>query len=293
MLRLLLVSLIAFATPGLAQDLEGAADHPLVGRFEGSRIIGYEALEFDEVGVPFEPGAEGFETVEGRVTRISYILPDDASGAAVMRSFEESLEEVGFEVLFACETRECGDISYDVDQFPIPRMIVDRFEYRYLTMTGAHEDLETWVTVLWSKSHLQIGVIEGEPFQSRIVPAEEISTGVLETGRAAIYGILFDTDSSDIKPESAAALTEIAAFLSDAADLNVVIVGHTDNQGSLEYNLGLSSRRAQAVVDALVQQYGIEGVRLQHAGAAFLAPVAPNTTSEGRALNRRVEVIAR
>lgn len=293
MLRLLLVSLIAFATPGLAQDLEGAADHPLVGRFEGSRIIGYEALEFDEVGVPFEPGAEGFETVEGRVTRISYILPDDASGAAVMRSFEEALKEVGFEVLFACETRECGDISYDVDQFPIPRMIVDRFDYRYLTMTGAHEDLETWVTVLWSKSHLQIGVIEGEPFQSRIVPAEEISTGVLETGRAAIYGILFDTDSSDIKPESAAALTEIAAFLSDAADLNVVIVGHTDNQGSLEYNLGLSSRRAQAVVDALVQQYGIEGGRLQYAGAAFLAPVAPNTTSEGRALNRRVEVIAR
>ena len=293
MLHLLLVSLIAFATPGLAQDLEGAADHPLVGRFEGSRIIGYEALEFDEVGVPFEPGVEGFETVEGRVTRISYILPDDASGAAVMRSFEEALEEVGFEVLFACETRECGDISYDVDQFPIPRMIVDRFDYRYLTMTGAHEDLETWVTVLWSKNHLQIGIIEGEPFQSRIVPAEEISTGVLETGRAAIYGILFDTDSSDIKPESAAALTEIAAFLSDAADLNVVIVGHTDNQGSLEYNLGLSSRRAQAVVDALVQQYGIEGGRLQHAGAAFLAPVAPNTTSEGRALNRRVEVIAR
>ena len=114
---------------------------------------------------------------------------------------------------------------------------------------------------------------------------------MLETGRAALYGILFDTDSAEIKLESADALAEIAAFLDDASDLQVIIVGHTDNAGLLEYNLGLSARRASAVVDALVESYGITATRLQHAGAAFLAPVAPNTTSEGRALNRRVEVI--
>ena len=294
MLRALFLGwLMCFPSILAAEDLAGASDHPLTGRWEGSVIVGYDVRDFDEFDVPFNTGAEGFQTVEGRVTRISYRLPDASSGAAVMRSFEEALSTEGFEVRFACETKECGDISYDVDQFPLPRMIVDRFDYRYLTMTGVYDDLQTWVTVLWSKDRLQIGVIEGEPFRSRLIPAEEISANVLENGRAAIYGIFFDTDTASIKPESAAAIEEIAKFLRSDPDLKVVIVGHTDNVGSLEYNLGLSARRAQAVVGALTGEHGIEATRLQDAGAAFLAPVAPNTTKEGRALNRRVEVIAR
>ncbi|MEM6422402.1 MAG: OmpA family protein, partial [Pseudomonadota bacterium] len=88
-------------------------------------------------------------------------------------------------------------------------------------------------------------------------------------------------------------LAEMAAFLTANPDLSVVIVGHTDNQGSMEYNLGLSARRAEAVRNALISQHGIDAGRMSHAGAGFLAPVAANTTEAGRALNRRVEIIAR
>ncbi|MEO1638691.1 MAG: OmpA family protein [Pseudomonadota bacterium] len=292
MLRSTLALLFCFSTTAFADDVAGSEDHPLTGRWEGSHIVGYDVKDFDEVDVPFEAGDEGFRKLEGRVTRISYELPDAASGVAVMRGFEEALTEQGFAVAISCETDACGGISYDVDQFPIPRMIVDPFDYRYLTMTGTYDELQTTVTVLWSKDRLQIGVIEGEAFQTRVIPAEEISASVIETGRAAIYGIFFDTDAATIKPESAEAIGEVAAFLSAEPELDVIIVGHTDNVGSLEYNLGLSARRAQAVVDALTGQHGIAGDRLQHAGAAFLAPVAPNTSPVGRALNRRVEVIA-
>ena len=73
--------------------------------------------------------------------------PDSSSGAAVIRGLEETLTAEGFGVAFSCETRECGDISCEVDQFPLPRMIVDRFDFRYATMTGVYEDLQTWVTL--------------------------------------------------------------------------------------------------------------------------------------------------
>ena len=105
------------------------------------------------------------------------------------------------------------------------------------------------------------------------------------------YGIYFDTDKADIKPESAPTLAEMAKFLTEASDLAVVVVGHTDNQGAMDYNLDLSHRRAQAVADALVSGYGIAKDRLTAAGAGFLAPVAPNDNESGRAKNRRVEMI--
>lgn len=301
MIRLILAALIALlpAAAAAQDDVPGSADHPLVGRFDGSAITGYEALDFDVYRLPTAPGAEGFREVEGRVTRIAYILPEGVSAPAAMRNFEAALEARGFETVFACETRDCGGISYDLDQFPLPRMVVDRFDYRlHVARLARPEEGDVHATVLVSpdsagRVRVMLGVIESAPLENRMIDAAEMQSQIGETGRVALYGITFDTDSATIRPESAPTLAEIAAFLTAQPDLQVVIVGHTDNQGSLEYNLGLSQRRAEAVRDALAGEYGIAGERMLHAGAGFLAPVAPNTTEEGRALNRRVEIIAR
>jgi outer membrane protein OmpA-like peptidoglycan-associated protein len=112
-----------------------------------------------------------------------------------------------------------------------------------------------------------------------------------ENGRVEVPGIFFDFGKSDVKPESEPALKELTAMLQANTALKVWVVGHTDNVGSAESNLTLSGARAAAVVKALAQR-GIGANRLAPHGAGPYAPVASNATDEGRARNRRVELVA-
>jgi OOP family OmpA-OmpF porin len=111
------------------------------------------------------------------------------------------------------------------------------------------------------------------------------------SGRVATQGILFDTGSDRIRPESTPTLKEIAAMLRAHPELRVRIEGHTDNVGVKAANLALSEQRAAAVRDALVREYGTDASRLESAGLGDSKPAAPNTTSEGRQTNRRVELV--
>ena len=110
-------------------------------------------------------------------------------------------------------------------------------------------------------------------------------------GRIVLYNILFDFDKADIKPESKPQLEEIARLLQASPNLRLHVVGHTDNVGQLAYNMDLSRRRSQSVVQALVQANGIAAARLTGHGVGPLAPVAPNTDDAGRARNRRTELV--
>jgi OmpA-OmpF porin, OOP family len=112
-----------------------------------------------------------------------------------------------------------------------------------------------------------------------------------ENGHVEVPGIFFDFGKSDIKPESEPALKELTAMLQSTAALKVWVVGHTDNVGPVESNATLSGARAAAVVKALVQRE-IGANRLAAHGAGPYAPVASNATDEGRARNRRVELVA-
>jgi outer membrane protein OmpA-like peptidoglycan-associated protein len=125
------------------------------------------------------------------------------------------------------------------------------------------------------------------------VNAEEMSRAISLDGRVALYGIFFDTNKADIKPESKPALDEIAVLLKQEPALNLHVVGHTDNVGGYEYNLNLSKQRADAVVKILTEQYGVKADRLTSNGVAYLAPVAANSSEDGRAKNRRVELVPR
>lgn len=294
-LLLALCLLILAPAPALAQDVEGSADHPLVGRFDGSWIRAYETREFDEVAVATAPGT--VETVEGAVTRLSYGYPPDTSLVHIARNFTQALEDKGFTIKLDCDQDDCGRINYDVEQFGNSPAWATSFDYRYVMGTRSDADGTVHATLFLSinnsKAMSVVTVTEEEAMSFRMVDAAEMQSELTDTGRVALYGIQFDTDEATIKPESEPTLSEMAAFLTANPDLQIVIVGHTDNQGSMEYNLGLSARRAEAVRDALVSTYGISADRMAHAGAGFLAPLAPNTTEEGRALNRRVEIIAR
>ena len=135
-------------------------------------------------------------------------------------------------------------------------------------------------------------IVERESMRQDVtIDADAMAHDIGAMGKVAIYGILFDTGRADLKPESGATLIEIAKMLNANAGLKVYVVGHTDMTADLATNLKLSQARAQAVANALVTKHGITATRLIPYGAGPYAPVASNRSEEGRAKNRRVELV--
>ncbi len=108
--------------------------------------------------------------------------------------------------------------------------------------------------------------------------------------RIVLRGVNFDFDSASIRPDAAAILDAAAETLKENPSVSVEVAGHTDSIGTEPYNMGLSERRASAVVDALAER-GVESSRMTPRGFGESQPVADNSTSDGRAQNRRVELI--
>jgi OOP family OmpA-OmpF porin len=301
----LLLALSLLAIPGaLAQtgDVAGSRDYPGIGRFAGSVITGYQVKDFDAArlqAAPFDAGKPTDDRrLEGRITRIAYRTNPGPSILEVSRNFETQLAKAGFATLVACDTDACGGIAFTeaVDTLPIPQMWIDGFNYRYFAGRKAEGGRETYASVLVSKNndvvYAQLVVAAIGAIENKMVDAAAMAKGLGEKGHIALYGIYFDTDKSVIKPESGPTLDEIAKLLRAQPALSVLIVGHTDSQGTFDYNLDLSRRRAEAVAAELAKSYKIVNTRLRTAGVGFLAPLGPNTTDDGRALNRRVELVA-
>ena len=282
--------------------MAGARDFPGVGRFAGSMITGYQMKDFDAAQMQ----AAGFKDgqpadarrLEGKITRIAYRTNPGPSILEVLRNFETQLTKIGFEKLLACDTDACGGIPFveAIDALPVPQMWVDGFKYRYYAGRRTEGGRETYASVVVSENnreiYAQLTVAETRAIENKMVDAAAMSKGLRETGRIALYGIYFDTDRAVLKPESRATLDQIAKLLAGEAQLNVFIVGHTDSQGPYAYNLDLSRRRAEAIAEELVKSYRIGAPRLRTAGVAHLAPVGSNGNEAGRALNRRVELVA-
>jgi len=143
------------------------------------------------------------------------------------------------------------------------------------------------------------GQLQGQWFGKRAAssgnvcarPGNQLSYGMSKTGRVILYGIHFDSDSPGLRPDSEPALKEVVTLLNSQPALKIKVEGHTDSTNSDGYNLDLSNRRAQAVVSWLVA-HGIAADRLTAEGLGKTRPLADNSTAQGRALNRRVEIVA-
>jgi outer membrane protein OmpA-like peptidoglycan-associated protein len=172
--------------------------------------------------------------------------------------------------------------------------------------TGTFQKGNTTVRVLtidWAKddamykarqgAYAAVDILETKAMEQNmvVVSATDIGKSLTANGKVAIYGILFDTGKADVKPESKPSLDQIASFLKAEPGVKLHVVGHTDSVGGFESNLALSKRRAEAVAAALTKDYGIAANRMVGNGVASLAPVASNSSDEGRAKNRRVELV--
>lgn len=295
----------------IAADVKGSKDHPLISRYAGSEIWRYSQREYDEYsgvlgpakGAYYEVQWENRVNYEGRVTRILYKTPPERSALEVFRNYEKAMKDSGFQEIFACSKDECGGafyMNYQKVHDTIYATTVNNQRYLAAKLTRPEGDVYAFLHVSehtfmnsMSGTYAMLDVVEMEPMEENmvVVNAESMAKDINQTGHVALYGIYFDTDKADLKPESESEINEIATMLRTNPELRVMVVGHTDNQGDIQYNMDLSHRRATAVRDALVNKHNINIERLGAVGMGFFGPVASNRTEEGRSLNRRVELV--
>lgn len=313
------------------KDQPNSADHPALKRIEGAVIVAFDKQAFAEQSVAlskirFDYENQKFfpfksEMVEGPQTRILYRAPKNASTLEVLRQYQSDLKAGGFEVLF--EGNGKGDEENTLDdgysrfleqvyhRHGLPDGIYTPLslnpDFRYAALRKSSDAGVTYVTIFaaanteWPTEFgtekgqvlALVTITEKKGMTDRMVKvsAAEMKNSLSESGRIALYGIYFDFNKSDVKPDSKDALAEIGSLMTSNPALKVVIVGHTDSFGAFEMNRVLSQRRAEAVVAALTGSYGIASDRMFPVGVAFAAPVATNETEAGRAKNRRVELV--
>jgi outer membrane protein OmpA-like peptidoglycan-associated protein len=317
----LLLALGIMSGPALAKDLPGSKDHPLVKRYEGSEILKYEQKQYDSrvMALGRAENSKKLEkamTVEGTVTRLTYKAPEGRSSLEVLRNYENELKAEGYEVLFYAGKEQLGSYfaeaaGYGEIQWPpnVPGLTLNGDSHHYSVLRKQGEGGgEVYVAVyavqnkFWASNLkevkkeqvlVQVDVVETKPMEAKMVTvtSEEMAQTMAAAGGVALYGIYFDFNKAELKPESEPTLKEIAKLLEGSSGLKVLVVGHTDSVGSFESNQDLSQRRAEAVVKALVGNHGLDGRRLKAVGVSFSCPKATNQTEEGRARNRRVELV--
>ena len=316
-----LVALMMYSTgAAIAADIPGAHDHPLVTRFAGSSIIGYQQMAYDKAVLPMGPVKPGTpdqfataDVVEGRVTRIAYEAPTGKSVIEVYRNFAQALAKAGFKTRFECDGQSCGNGADFSDRVIQPllepmhaRNAMESALYavsgdmRQLTARLDRPEGRVDVSLLVAQADesrptgvlLQIVEAQAMATGQVNVDAKAMSQGLSQQGHIALYGIHFATDSASPTADSDRTLGQMAQLLKNEPTLKVFIVGHTDDTGDLNHNLALSQQRAESVVKALTTRYGISGQRVAAKGVASYAPVASNRNEAGRAQNRRVELVA-
>lgn len=269
-------ALLAAATAFAQSDIAGSRDHPLFSRMSGFFIEEYTAADFGEHAFPVgkPDGDIDHVTIEGRKTQIGYRIKEGArppSSLQIARNFINASAPAGGKVLF--DTKDPGN--------------------RIVTIRLAKDGREIWVVIETggdeAESYLLTIVEKGGMVQE--ITANAMFDALAKEGRIALY-ILFDTGKATIKPESQPIVKQVVDMMKAHPDLKVAVEGHTDNVGSPVSNKALSQQRAQSVVAAITSQ-GIAAPRLTAAGFGQDKPVADNATEDGRAKNRRVELVRR
>jgi OOP family OmpA-OmpF porin len=313
---------LALAFNGRAADIPGSKDPAGVKRYTGSEIIGYHAPRFDEFLLPLGPPT-GFVPpayakslkLEGLVSRYTYLAPAGRSAAELFRNYELEFQRLGLTPLYkkeagqkgwfgptlnqaASEDQVGGILAYNENQ---ERVLVAKSKnakptYYYIFVTSYKDGVipqRLQRAVAKESALAELIVIAPQAMEENmtLLNAADMSTALAGSGKVALYGINFDTGKDTLRPDSEPTLKEIAKLMAADPHLSIHVVGHTDNQGQPDYNLDLSRRRAATVRGALISRYGIAANRLDSFGCGQYAPVASNDSAEGRAKNRRVELV--
>ncbi|MEM7505260.1 MAG: OmpA family protein [Pseudomonadota bacterium] len=289
----------------LPQELDAGAPPGAVQTAYADRDLDTYALPIGD----FSASDIAVLPLTGRVVWSAFRLTGQETVAAVLAGYRKRLEGLGFNPLFDCETRTCGgfDFRFEAELLPAPGMLLDTADFAQLSMERGHD--RTFASILVSRVldavYVQTVLVAEAAEVPDLQPAPGVETApetvilpqdekalydrLIAEGHVPIAGLSFETGGAVLSPESNEALDLLGRLL-NRNDIEVVIVGHSDNEGGLEPNKVLSRQRAQAVREALIAR-GVAEAQMEADGVAFLAPVSSNATEEGRAANRRVELV--
>jgi outer membrane protein OmpA-like peptidoglycan-associated protein len=245
-------------------DAEGCKDHPMLSRMKNYYISECKK-RFDSHDFSLTDGTE--KAVEGQTTTISYHLQEGAqqpSPLQIRRNYENAIKSLGGTILCTSDLGFCGRILKN--------------------------GKEAWVDVqVYNDGNIyQLTIVEIEAMVQEVT-ADAMYDALSKDGFIALY-INFDTGKSEIKPEAQGTIDQIAALMNGHADLKIGIEGHTDNVGTPASNKTLSEQRAKAVMTAVVAK-GVAAARMTAVGWGQEKPIADNRSEDGRAKNRRVEIV--
>lgn len=254
------LTLFIFCSLSFSQDIAGSKDHPMFNRISGFNITEYNVEEFGTH--TFYLNGDSESIVEGTKTTIHYECECEEAPLKIVRNFTNAIKNIGGQIYEPFKSRG------------------------YMFIKQGNK--ETWAEVYASDYYYDLTIVEKGEVEQEIT-ANAILKELNETGKAILY-INFDSGKSTIKKESMPVVEQIIEMMKQTKDIKISVEGHTDSEGSDESNLKLSEARAKAVVEAITKG-GVDAARLSSAGFGEEKPIADNSTAEGKAKNRRVELI--
>ncbi|WP_299718233.1 OmpA family protein [uncultured Tateyamaria sp.] len=277
-------------------------------------------LELVSIAVgPFADGALPTRQVEGAVLRRAYRLPSPGlTPLQILAPLRAQLDAAGYDILLDCDEDLCGgfDFRFAIDVLPAPNMYINIRAFHFLS--AQHPETGGMVSLVASAAagagYLQIVQVGPQDAPDAPVttanpaPAStpttvatatpaptvgetDLQTALLQSGAAVLHGIDFAVGTTTLSSPDAPELAALAELLQARPGLQIAVVGHTDTVGGLDANINVSRARARAVREALINAHGVPGGQIEAEGMGYLSPIATNLTAEGRAANRRVEVI--
>ena len=279
MKQILISTLMIIALPLLAiaqTDAEGCKDHPLFTKISNFYISDCSE-NYNEIKL--RTSEEKSETKEGNLVTITYYFNSSSgekekSPFQIIKNYENAVTKNGGETLY-----KNADFQKDYIEATFHLTSKDK-EYwvKLFNFGGTANEIE----------HYTLYILEMEPMKQE-VQASEMLKALNKDGFIALY-INFETGKADIKPDSQPIVDQIVELLKQNTDLKISIEGHTDNVGDDKSNQTLSENRAKSVMNAIVAK-GIDKSRLSFKGWGASKPIADNRTEDGRAKNRRVEIV--
>ena len=261
------------------------------------------------------PAYEKSKQIDGQVSYYTYLAPAGRSPAELFRNYKQEFQRLGIEIQYeksagshgwfgptfdkvATESDLSQILGYDeADERLLVGKSRDANPSYYVVFVTAYQDgvipERLQGRVAKGRALAQLVVVSADVMEKKMtfVNSDDMKHAIHDSGKVALYGLSFDTDKDVIKSESQPTLAEIAKLLNGEPSLRLHVVGHTDNQGKPDYNLDLSRRRAASVVRELSSKYGITANRLDAFGCGLYSPIASNEAEDGRAKNRRVELV--
>lgn len=297
-------------------DKSGCKDHPVITRYPGALIKYCDTKNFSELAIPTGPEVayrtiDKWVKVSGKQTRIYYSINGDIIVNEVYQNYLTALKKTEFEMLAnqlhqeRNVSKEIGGNTWQGNYFranPFPTNEGINIDKGTGTTGGtfyiAANKGNIYITVLGKRysdneTLVLIDILETKEMEDNLITinADFIADKLFKEGKIALQGIHFDHNKATIKEESKPILDEIGKFLKANPSVVIFVVGHTDMTGEVQYNIDLSSSRANAVTDYLVNQHQVASNRLLPYGIGPLAPVDNNTSDTGKTKNRRVELV--